>query len=85
MKNSAVITVSLHKVFLAEARIVGCDKCSDNATIHFERLFDDPAEADSERSYLLPEPASCPFCHADITEKTLVQLRDEKYRIAGQV
>jgi hypothetical protein len=84
MKNNVVITVSLQKIFLAEARIVGCDKCSDEATIHFERLFDDAADdAGTQRLYLLPEPAICPFCHSAITEKTLVQLRDERYRISG--
>ena len=84
MKSNVVITVSLKRILLAEARIVGCGKCSDDATIHFERLLDDGPEAGTERSYLLPEPAICPFCHSAITEKTLVQLRNEKYRISRQ-
>ena len=84
MKNNVVITVSLKRILLAEARIVGCDKCSDDATIHFERLLDDAAEGETQRSYLLPEPAICPFCHSAVTEKTLVQLRDKRYRISKQ-
>jgi hypothetical protein len=87
MKNDGVVvTVSLQKIFRAEARIVGCNNCSDRATIHFERLFDDAAETGTKRLYLLPKPAMCPFCHAAITEKTLIELlREEKYQIARRV
>ena len=84
MKNSVVITVSLQRILRAEARVIGCDKCSDEATIHFERLLDDAAGTDMQHSYLLPEAAMCPFCHSAITEKTLVQLRDDRYRITRQ-
>jgi len=75
--DDVVVTVSLQKIFRAEARIVGCDNCSDRATIHFERLFDDVAEAGTKRLYLLPKPAMCPFCHAPIIEKTLIELLRE--------
>lgn len=78
MNELAVITVSLRRILLAEARIVACDKCSDRANIPFERLLDDTAGNDQRRSYLLPEPARCPFCQSDIMENTLVELRKER-------
>jgi hypothetical protein len=73
--NNVLIAVSQRSVFLAESRVVGCDKCSNRATIRFERLLDDVTGLNEQSSYILPSPAMCPFCTSPITETTLVQLR----------
>ena len=73
--NSVVIAVSRESVYLAESRVVGCDKCSTKTTIRFERLLDEVTGSDEQSSYVLPFPAMCPFCTSAIIETTMVQLR----------
>jgi hypothetical protein len=73
--DKPVIAVSRRAVYLAESRVVSCDKCSNRATIRFERLFDEITASDEQSSYILPVLAMCPFCNSPIAEQTLVQIR----------
>ena len=79
--NDVLIAVSQESVLLAESLVVGCDKCSDRATIRFERLLDEVTGSDEQPSYVLPFPATCPFCTSAINETTLVQLRRDDRRL----
>jgi len=79
--NNVLIAVSQESVLLAESLVVGCDKCSDDATTGFERLLDEVTGSDENASYVLPFPATCPFCTAAIDETTLVQLRRDDRRL----
>ena len=55
--------------------ILSCEACSNDAEIPFDYVLDwvtglDPAVTD----YVLSEPAKCPKCRADVTEKTLIEI-----------
>jgi hypothetical protein len=77
LMNNVLLAVSQRSLFLAESRIVGCSNCSSRTTVRFERVLDEITGSDEECCYVLPAPAMCPFCTAPVTEKTMVQLRQD--------
>ena len=78
--DNPVIAVSRRSVYLAESRVVSCDKCSNRATIRFERLLDEITASDERSFYILPILAMCPFCNSAIAENTLVQIQRRPQR-----
>jgi|SRR5688572_19749432 len=62
----------------AQAHILGCETCTDEAQIPFDAVLDGITGNDPEATeYILSEPAKCPRCHRAITEKTLVEFHPE--------
>lgn len=68
-----VVLVDFGTMEEAQQFIVGCEQCSETAEIPFDSLLDAMTGCDPRiTEYLLCEPARCPNCHAEVTEKTLI-------------
>ena len=62
----------------AEQRIESCEHChSADAEIPFDWLLAEVTGRRGAVEFVLTEPARCPNCKHEITEKTLVEPRDE--------
>ena len=60
-------------VLEAQSQILGCEACSPAAEIPFDWILDEvTGRKSSEADYVLSEPAKCPKCLRELTEKTLV-------------
>jgi hypothetical protein len=59
----------------AELQILSCEKCDPEAAeIPFDNVLDRITGNDPDiTDYVLAEPAECPRCKQDVTEKTLVE------------
>jgi hypothetical protein len=73
LEETTILNVSAATKRRAAALILACEGCSENAVIPFDYILDwvtglDPAVT----AYVLNEPAACPRCRGDVTEKTLV-------------
>ena len=71
-----VILVQVTALRNAESLIESCEHCNENAEVPFDWILDrvtgsDPGVTD----YILEQPAKCPRCFRQITEKTLVSIR----------
>jgi hypothetical protein len=61
----------------AEQQIESCDYCHpDDAEIPFDRLLAEAAGKRGPCEFVLSEPARCPKCGYEITEKTFVKPKD---------
>ena len=59
----------------AEKLVLGCEACSEDAELPFDNALDRLTGNDpSVSNYILSEPAKCPRCRRDVTEKTLIEL-----------
>lgn len=79
LEETTILNVSAATKRRAAILILSCEACSDDAEIPFDYVLDwvtglDPAVT----GYVLNEPAKCPKCRGDVTEKTLVEL-DGRY------
>jgi len=62
----------------AQRFIESCKACNPDAELPFDWLLRDEASLDAQGyvDYILPAPAKCPKCKAEIYEKTLVETID---------
>jgi hypothetical protein len=72
-----MIALSETSLLLAEARIAGCEHCTDRATTPFSRVVHEVTGMTTLVAFVLPAPALCPMCLAAITELSFVQLRED--------
>ena len=69
-----LIAISKTTLLHAQSRILGCESCSPDAEIPFDWVLDEvTGNSGNEVDYLLSEPAKCPKCFREVTEKTLVE------------
>ena len=74
LDETNILNVSAATLRRAEALIIGCEACSEDAEFPFDTVLDritgqDPAVTD----YVLSEPAKCPRCRGSVVEKTLIE------------
>jgi len=73
MGSKLVVSVSQSAVVQAESAIMGCIRCTSDATLPFWRILDGARSyAEEDIAYILPALASCPKCRSAIDEATLV-------------
>jgi hypothetical protein len=70
-----VVLINAATLQKAQRMIAGCEGCSEDAEIPFEKVLDrltgsDPTTTD----YILKMPTQCLQCGAAINEKTLVEI-----------
>ena len=69
-----VITVESQTIRLAESQIAGCEHCRpDEADQPFDWVLADVLNKPGMCDFVLTEPTHCPWCHAEMNEKTLVE------------
>jgi hypothetical protein len=70
-----VITIDAATIRAAVKTIESCEQCNpEHAEIPFNWILDTVRAAQpSVTDYILKEPAKCPRCFREITEKTLVE------------
>jgi hypothetical protein len=68
-----IVLIDEAMVAEAEEWLTGCEVCADNAVIALDYLLDALTAYDpSITEYVMCRPACCPFCAAEVTEKTLI-------------
>lgn len=68
------LKISAETVELAGETLFGCVNCSSEADTPFERMLDTLLDRDAgSTEYVLSGPAHCPFCHALVSGRTLVE------------
>jgi hypothetical protein len=71
-----VLTVDTSTIRAAEQQIASCEHCRPGeADWLFSSVLDDMTGRTGNVEYVMAEPAKCPNCRAEISEKTLVQLQ----------
>jgi hypothetical protein len=80
-EDTSIVLIDLEVLRQAEDQVLSCESClPKSAQVPFDWLLDWLTNSDSSiTDYLLPRPAVCPRCKAEILEKTLVDL-DVEYR-----
>jgi hypothetical protein len=75
-----LVTVDSATLKKAEQRIESCEYCHPAAAaIPFDWILDNvTGRSGANTDYLISETARCPTCKREVTEKTLVDLRDEE-------
>ena len=68
----ALLPVSPEQAEVAKLEVSGCENCSADAQIPFDWVLADIMGRPGMFEFVLAEPVKCPLCHADVTEKTLV-------------
>jgi len=77
MTERIIVSVSQNAVVQAESAILGCSKCTPDATIPFWQVVDHLRNASRlDVVYVLPVLATCPNCTARIDEAMLVAPND---------
>lgn len=77
---SRVLALSQSTAYRAQSRILACESCSSDAEMPFDWLLDEVTGRDgSDVDYILSEPARCPRCRGEVTEKTLVEWGAERH------
>jgi hypothetical protein len=72
-----VVTVDSAIAKKAEQRIESCEQCHpDGAEIPFDWILADVTGRRGPYEFMLTEPARCPNCKQEITEKRLVEPKD---------
>jgi hypothetical protein len=70
----SVLVVSRPTILKAQAAISSCEACSERAGILFDWIVDEVTGRDAVTTdYFLSEPATCPNCHGQVLEDTLVE------------
>src|SRR5262249_44574612 len=78
-RNIRLMTVSAEVIRRAEKMLAGCERCApDDAQLPFNWVLDKVTGSDPKTvDYLIIEPVHCPKCSANLTEYTLVDLKDD--------
>jgi hypothetical protein len=72
-----LITIDVDVIRRAEQQIGSCEHCHpDDAEIPFDWLLAEVTGRRGAVEFVLTEPARCPNCKHEITEKTLVEPKD---------
>jgi hypothetical protein len=72
-----LITLDADTIRRAEQQIESCEHCHPNdAEIPFDWILADVTGKRGPYEFMLTEPARCPNCKHDITEKTLVEPKE---------
>jgi len=66
------VSITAGQLTLAQRQIASCEACDPDAEIPFDWLLRDVASERGYVDYIIPAPAHCPRCHAEVHEKTLV-------------
>jgi hypothetical protein len=73
LADTEIVFVDDDVLLEAQDLMTGCERCADYAEIACDYLLDALTGSDPTKTeYLLPRPAHCPHCSAEVTEKTLV-------------
>jgi hypothetical protein len=74
-----LVTVDGNMIRRAERLIDGCEHChGEDADVPFNWILDKiTGRSGATTAYILPESARCPTCKHEITEKTLVEAREQ--------
>jgi hypothetical protein len=73
-----LITIDADAIRRAEQQIESCEHCHpDDAEIPFDWILRNVTGKHGPYEFMLSEPACCPNCKHAITEKTLVEPRDQ--------
>jgi hypothetical protein len=75
-----VVTVDADVIRRAENMIIACEHCHPaDAEIPFDWVLDKvTGRSGANTDYVMSEPARCLTCKSEVTEKTLVDLRDQE-------
>ena len=70
-----IVLIQEADLYKAEKLIESCEHCNpEGAEIPFDAILDRITVSDpSVTDCILEEPAKCPYCRREITEKTLVE------------
>ena len=73
-----LVTVDAETIRKAEARVESCERCHPaDAEIPFDWLLADVTGNRGRYDFILTEPAHCPNCKQLMTEKTLVEPKED--------
>ena len=67
------VSITEGQLARAQAQIDSCEACDPEAEIPFDWVLKDVATERGYVDYILPEPARCPRCRAQVHEKTLIE------------
>jgi hypothetical protein len=69
-----LITVEVKAIREAESQIAACERCRpEESEIPFDWIVADALHKHGAFEFVLAEPAKCPNCRSEISEKTLVE------------
>ena len=67
-----IFALSRATLLRAQSQILGCEACSSDAGIPFDWILDEvTGRSGADVDYVLSEPARCPRCCREVTEKTV--------------
>src|SRR5262249_53202267 len=73
-----LVTVDTAVANKAEQQIESCEQCHpDDAEIPFDWILRDVTSKHGPYEFVLTEPVRCPTCKRPVTEKTLVDRKDD--------
>jgi len=73
-----LITVDFATAKKAVQQIVSCEQCHpEDAEIPFDWILRDVTSKHGPYEFVLTEPVRCPTCKRPVTEKTLVDRKDD--------
>ena len=67
------VAITKDQLVRAQSQIGSCEACDPGADIPFDWLLCGVASERGYVDYIIPEPAQCPRCRAEVHEKTLVE------------
>jgi hypothetical protein len=86
MTERKIVSVSQNTVVRAESAILGCSRCTPDATMPFWQVVDHLRNPEGlEVVYVLPVLATCPNCSARIDEAMLVAPNDSVSALPGSL
>jgi hypothetical protein len=69
-----LVTVEPSAIRLAESKLASCKHCRrDKAEFPFDCILADVLSRHGMYDFIMSAPAHCPYCKAELTEKTLVE------------
>jgi hypothetical protein len=69
-----ILALSTATIRRAQEGIASCESCNGEAELPFDWVLDEvTGHNGSTTDYFLTEPARCPHCGGNVTEKTLVE------------
>src|SRR5262245_28083488 len=78
IEDTNIVLVDEATIRHAERRLRRCEACSDEPQLLFNTLLDQLTGHDPRiTDYLLSRPANCPKCHSAVTEKTIVEWKQD--------
>jgi hypothetical protein len=73
-----LVTVDADAIRRAEGEIESCEHCHpDDAEIPFDWILAEVTGRSGACEFILVEPARCPICKRSVTEKTLIDRKDD--------